>query len=153
MDVSGNLLCLYTATVEERDGSYVVELPEQEVELGDITAGETYRLAVLGTDADVESDVDPEAETAKRDGRASSSRPDERSDTRGSPSPPVEVGEERTVDIEGLGEQGDGIARVERGYVVIVPDTEVNERVTVEIEKVTENVGFASVIEREAYYQ
>ncbi|WP_117595487.1 MULTISPECIES: TRAM domain-containing protein [Haloprofundus] len=146
MDVSGDLLCLYTATVEEQDGSYVVELPEQEVELGELAAGETYRLAVLDTNADSEH-------AGNRDTAESSSHAGSRPDAQQPPSPPVEVGEQRTVDIEGLGEQGDGIARVERGYVVIVPDTEVNERVTVEIEKVTENVGFATVVEREAYYQ
>ncbi|WP_224270827.1 TRAM domain-containing protein [Haloprofundus salinisoli] len=145
MDVSGNLLCLCTATVEERNGSYVIELPDQEIELGDVTVGETYRVAVLGTNADTDY-------AATRDTAESSNRTGSQTDSQ-SPSPPVEVGEQRTVDIEGLGEQGDGIARVERGYVVIVPDTEVNERVTVEIEKVTENVGFATVVEREAYYQ
>ncbi|MFC6906734.1 TRAM domain-containing protein [Halalkalicoccus tibetensis] len=38
--------------------------------------------------------------------------------------PPVTEGNHRTVEIETIGEQGDGIARVERGYVVIVPDTD-----------------------------
>nr|WP_224450622.1 TRAM domain-containing protein [Haloprofundus salilacus] len=150
MDVSGNLLCLCTATIEEQDGSYVVELPEREIELGDIEPGDVYSLAVLSPEAGRESSASDGAR-ASTSGR--SVRPADSTSTRGSQSPPVEVGERRTVDIEGLGEQGDGIARVERGYVVIVPDTEVNERVTVEIEKVTENVGFATVVEREEYYQ
>ncbi|WP_224337466.1 TRAM domain-containing protein [Haloprofundus halobius] len=150
MDVSGDLLSLCTATVEERDGSYVVEVPEREVDLGTVEVGETYRLAVLSRERDVDRDAaDRERESAPN--RTADSTPAR--DTRGAESPPVDVGERRTVDIESLGEQGDGIARVERGYVVIVPDTEVNERVTVEIEKVTENVGFARVVEREAYYQ
>lgn len=62
--------------------------------------------------------------------------------------PPVSEGQTREVEIESLGDQGDGIAKVERGYVVIVPDTEVGERVTVRLDKVRENVGFAEVIKR-----
>ena len=65
----------------------------------------------------------------------------------------MEVGDQYIVDIEDIGEQGDGIARVERGYVVVVPDTELNERVTIEITKVTETVAFGEVLEREEYYQ
>ncbi|OYR81860.1 deoxyribonuclease, partial [Halorubrum sp. E3] len=45
------------------------------------------------------------------------------------------------------GDQGDGIAKVERGYVVIVPETSVGDRVTVEIQQVRENVAFADVVD------
>jgi predicted RNA-binding protein with TRAM domain len=62
--------------------------------------------------------------------------------------PPVDEGEQRTVEIEDIGNQGDGITRVERGFVVIVPETERGERVTVEITEVAENVAFAEVAER-----
>ncbi|ADJ16507.1 hypothetical protein C497_01520 [Halalkalicoccus jeotgali B3] len=50
--------------------------------------------------------------------------------------------------IDTLGDQGDGITRVKRGFVVIVPDAEPDEEVTVEIETVQSNVAFASVVER-----
>jgi len=72
---------------------------------------------------------------------------------RGPSEPPVEEGEQRTVEIEDLGDQGDGLARVERGFVVIVPDTEQGERVTVEITDVRENVAFAEVVKRFDYYE
>ena len=62
--------------------------------------------------------------------------------------PPVEVGERRTVEIESIGDQGDGITRVERGFVVSVSDTPLDERVTVEITTVRENVTFADVVDR-----
>ncbi len=39
------------------------------------------------------------------------------------------------------------------GYVVIVPETELNERVTIEITDMTETVAFGEVVKREAYYQ
>ena len=71
---------------------------------------------------------------------------------KGPPAPPVEEGETRTVEIENIGDQGDGITRVERGFVVIVPDTEQGERVAIEITDVRENVAFAEVVERVSYY-
>ena len=50
--------------------------------------------------------------------------------------------------IETTGDQGDGIAKVERGYVVIVPGGQPGDEPTVEIEQVQENVTFASIVER-----
>ena len=61
--------------------------------------------------------------------------------------PPVDVGETRDVEIDSIGDQGDGIAKIYRGYVVIVPDTEVGDRATVRIESAKENVAFADVFE------
>jgi predicted RNA-binding protein with TRAM domain len=72
---------------------------------------------------------------------------------RGPPKPPVEEGEQRTVEIEDIGDQGDGITRVERGFVVIVSDTDQGERVTIEITDIRENVAFAEVVERVSYYE
>ncbi|TKX52238.1 TRAM domain-containing protein, partial [Halorubrum sp. SS7] len=63
------------------------------------------------------------------------------------PQPPVEPGEMRYVEIEDLGKQGDGIARVERGYVIIVPDTEVGERVKIEVTEVKSNFAVGEVVE------
>jgi len=135
MDIPDQLHCLFSATVEERDESYVIEVPEQEVRLDGVQDGETYRVAVLPSPSDGDaSDTDTESERE-----------------RGPPKPPVEQGEQRTVEIEDIGDQGDGITRVERGFVVIVPDTEQGERVTVEITDVRENVAFAEVVERVSY--
>jgi len=137
MEISDQLHCLFSATVEEQGDSYVVEVPEQEVRLGDLQAGETYRVAVLPSPSNDEAnDTDTESQRE-----------------RGPPEPPVEQGEERTVEIEDLGDQGDGLARVERGFVVVVPDTEQGERVTIEITEVRETVAFAEVIERVSYYE
>lgn len=57
-------------------------------------------------------------------------------------------GETRVVEIEHLGDQGDGIAKVERGYVVIAPDTSIGDRVTAEIQQARETVAFADVVDR-----
>jgi len=137
MEISDQLRCLFSATVEEQDGSYIVEVPDQEVRLGDLQAGETYRVALLPSPSAQESD-----ETD------APSQPEQ-----GPQTPPVEEGEQRDVEIEDIGEQGDGITRVERGFVVIVPDTEQGERVNVEITDVRENVAFAEVVERVSYYE
>ena len=137
MEISEELRCLFSGKMEERDGSYVIEVPEQEVRLGELQADETYRVAVLpvpATNQTTNTDATPEPQHAPQ-------------------TPPVEKGEQRTVEIEDIGDQGDGITRVERGFVVIVPDTKQTERVTIEITDVRENVAFAEVVERVSYYE
>ncbi|WP_246988896.1 TRAM domain-containing protein [Halorientalis marina] len=136
MDIPDQLRCLFSATLEERDGSYIVEVPKREIQRGNIGQGGTYRVAVLpspstteAVDTDTRSQFEPEPQE-----------------------PPVTEGEQRTVEIEDIGDQGDGITRVERGFVVIVSDTEQGERVTIEITDVRENVAFADVVERISYY-
>jgi predicted RNA-binding protein with TRAM domain len=127
------LLCLFSAEVTRQNGSAVIEIPERELDVGDIRDGQTYRVGLYET--------------------ASSGR---ELDTQQSPSrtrqsdqqPPVEEGERIDVEIEDMGEEGDGIARVGPGYVVFVPDTEVGERVSIELTSVRDNVAFGEVVER-----
>jgi len=145
MEISDELRCLFTADVEQQDDTYLIEVPEQEVRLGDLQQGEAYRVAVLpcqsneeANDTGTGTDTDTKAEPERERGRSK---------------PPVEEGEQRTVEIEDIGEQGDGITRVERGFVLIVPDTELGERVTVAITDVRESVAFAEVVERVSYYE
>ncbi|WP_082356901.1 TRAM domain-containing protein [Halorubrum tropicale] len=136
MKISEELHCLFSGKIEDRDGSYVVEIPEQEVRLGGLQADETYRVAVLSAPTINENDTD------------ANPQPEQSTQT-----PPVEEGEQRTVEIEDIGDQGDGITRVDHGFVVIVPDTKQTERVTIEITDVRENVAFAEVVERISYYE
>ena len=137
MEIPDQLRSLFSAQVEYRDGDSVIEVPGREVELGDIQQGETYRVALFAVPSDEDTpESDPEPEQP-----------------RGPREPPVEEGEQRDVEIENIGDQGDGITRVERGFVVIVPDTEQGERVTVEITDVRENVAFAEVVSRLSYYE
>lgn len=65
----------------------------------------------------------------------------------------MEEGDIREVEIETVGDQGDGIARVDRGFVVIVPETGPGERVTIEITDVKETVAFGTVTERLDEYE
>ena len=132
MDIPAQLQCLFSASIEERKNSYVVEIPNQEIDLGSLRQDKTYRVAFLSAIADIETE--PPSSESHSEGKP--------------PEPPVEEGEQRTVDIENIGNKGDGITRVERGFVVIVPDTDVGERVTIEITDVSKNVAFADVVTR-----
>lgn len=62
---------------------------------------------------------------------------------------PVKEGEIYDVEIEGIGEKGDGIARV-NGYVIIVPNVQKGDKVKVKVNAVRGKVSFGEVIEGEA---
>jgi predicted RNA-binding protein with TRAM domain len=120
-----DIRCLFSAELRHTgDGAYVIDVPERELSLGMLDPHETYQVAVTSLTGESER-----------------------------PAAPVEVGDERTVEIETIGEQGDGIARVERGFVIIVPETDVGERVRVEVTDVKQSVAFATVLERISYYE
>jgi predicted RNA-binding protein with TRAM domain len=131
---SETLRCLFGGVVREDDGEYVFEIPAREVEADTLSVGEHYRFAVLDRSDDAESD----ASTVDRTSRQV---PEE-------PQPPVEIGEMRYVEIQDIGDQGDGIARVERGYVIIVPDADDGERVKIEVTDVKSNFAIARVVDR-----
>ncbi|WP_255192572.1 TRAM domain-containing protein [Natronobeatus ordinarius] len=135
MEISDKLLCLFSTDVSVEDDRYVIEVPRQEVETGDIDPDEVYRVALISRES-ADSDVSTSSSTTSR----RTSAPSE-------PQPPVEVGETRYVEIEDIGKQGDGIARVERGYVIIVPGAEVGERVKIEVSEVKSNFAVGEIIE------
>jgi predicted RNA-binding protein with TRAM domain len=140
MEISEELECLFSASITEQDGSYVIDVPERELQLGDLQEGETYRVALVSSPTQSKSEGTEQTETASQQEREQ-------------PEPPVEEGEIREVEIEDIGEQGDGITRVERGFVVIVPDTKESERVKIEVTDVRQSVAFAEVVERLSYYE
>jgi predicted RNA-binding protein with TRAM domain len=133
VEIPDSLRSLFTARVEERGGRYLIEVPQSEIEHEAALPGETYRVAILPTPEQATESRDTPTDTSDRDA--------------GPPDPPVDEGEVRDVTIESVGDQGDGIAKVERGYVVIVPDAKPGDQPTVEIEQVKENVAFARVID------
>ncbi len=59
--------------------------------------------------------------------------------------PPVQVGDEIEVEIESVGEKGDGLAKKD-GFVLFVPDAKQGDRVRVRITRVLQRVGFAEII-------
>lgn len=60
-------------------------------------------------------------------------------------SPPVEEGEKYEVEIEDIGKEGDGVAKVEN-FVVFVPDTDVGDQVEIEITRVLRTLAFGEVV-------
>lgn len=58
---------------------------------------------------------------------------------------PVKEGEIYDVEIEGVGEKGDGIGKV-KGYVVIVPNTQKGDNVKVRVTAVRGRVSFGEVV-------
>ena len=59
--------------------------------------------------------------------------------------PPVKVGEEIEVDIEAVGEKGDGIAKKD-GFVLFIPGVKEGDHVRIRVTKVLRKVGFAEVV-------
>jgi predicted RNA-binding protein with TRAM domain len=143
MEIPEQLACLYTAELTETEDSYTFTVPATEVEEGSVTPGETIRVAVLA-DNDVGDGSDSPDDTTEE--TASTARSE--TSTASQPEPPVSEGETRVVEIQDVGDQGDGITRVERGFVVIIPETDEGETVEIRIETVRPNVAFGTVIDR-----
>jgi predicted RNA-binding protein with TRAM domain len=132
MEISEKLLCLFSADVSEEGDRYVIEVPKREIDTGSVDPGETYRVALISSDSEERGQSDDESEEVP-----------------GEPQPPVEPGEIRYVEIEDIGKQGDGIARVERGYVIIVPGADIGERVKVEVTEVKSNFAVGEIIDED----
>jgi predicted RNA-binding protein with TRAM domain len=60
---------------------------------------------------------------------------------------PVKVGAEIDVRIEGVGEKGDGIAKVQ-GFVLFVPGVRAGDEVRIRVTRVLAKVGFAEVLSK-----
>ncbi|RDZ62665.1 hypothetical protein C5B90_16000 [Haloferax sp. Atlit-12N] len=157
-DISDSLRLLFETSVERDGDRYVVSIPSELVESGSISTEELYRVALLtspGTASTTEASAEPTA-AKTTDGRGISSgderepeasAPDSR-EARSQPrQPPVAEGDVRAVIIDTLGDQGDGIAKVERGFVIIVPGTEPGDRVEVEVTDVKQTVAFAEPVD------
>ena len=130
VDIPDRLEYLFTATIEKDDDSYHIEVPQDALDMGTVSAGETYRTVILGNSQLSESQSQQKQPSAES-----------------TPTPPVNTGDVREVTIETLGDQGDGIAKIERGYVLIVPGARPDDEVTVEVTDVRENFAFTTVYE------
>lgn len=139
IEIPDSLRSVFSAQLEERDGSYVVDIPTSEIEHDALAAEEMYRVAILAS----ESSTSQKTQQEQQQSAGQETTPT-------SDGPPVDEGEVRDVTIETIGDQGDGIAKVERGYVVIVPGGQPGDEPTVEIEQVKENVAFARIVESDS---
>ncbi|WP_435320996.1 TRAM domain-containing protein [Haloarchaeobius sp. TZWSO28] len=136
-EIPSSLRALFTAHIHQHDDSYVLEVPSSEINSGTLELGDKYRVALLESS----TTRNTTAETTRTRPDAQPIQSDEQS------GPPVEEGEIRDLTIETVGDKGDGIAKVERGYVVIVPDARPGDEPTVKIENVQENVAFAKILD------
>jgi predicted RNA-binding protein with TRAM domain len=133
MNISDDLLCLYSATIERQDDSYVLEVPEQEVQNGDLSDDDVYKVALIAAGLD---ETETTQDSVEREQPVESES-----------GPPVDEGDIRKVEIEGLGDQGDGVGKIAGGYVVIVPETEPGDTVTAKMETVRENFAIGEVVQ------
>lgn len=126
MEFPDGLRTLFTARIEGQGDDHVITVPERELRHGNLIDGAAYRIAIF-----------PPVEVTRPQQADSGS------------APPVSVGETLEVEIEDLGDKGDGIARIGPGYVIFVPETDVGDRVRIEITEAVDNFAFGSVIEAE----
>jgi len=142
-EIPDSLQALYETTLEERGDRYVVSVPKELVADSSLEPGDVYRVALMQSVANSEST----GSESTGDESADATTADKSASSRAtSQEPPVEEGEVRTVSIDTLGDQGDGIAKVERGFIVIVPGTQPGDRVDVEITDVKDSVAFAEAV-------
>ena len=137
-EIPDSLRLLFTADLQQREEKYIIEIPADQISTSDpaIKPGKQYRVAVIESHRAAENSSESEKSSTRRS-------------SENAQNPPVVEGEVRTVTIEALGDQGDGIAKVERGYVLIVPGGEPGDELTVRIDEARENVGFAQMISGE----
>jgi predicted RNA-binding protein with TRAM domain len=149
VEISDSLRLLFETSVETEDDRYVISIPKELLDDPPLQEDRTYRIALLPTlDSPTEHDSAP-GQNHQRTGPDVPRGSDESygGGTRSrSQQPPVEEGERRTVSIDTLGDQGDGIAKVERGFIIIVSGTQPGDEVDVEITHVKDSVAFAEPI-------
>ncbi|EMA23961.1 TRAM domain-containing protein [Haloarcula marismortui] len=140
MRVDDSLISMFHSTLttgSDTDES-LVEIPDSEIETGPLSEGETYRIAILGPIEDGNNSVTdtPSSELSSPTATTSGSENCQY---------PVSEGQKVTLEIEDMGDEGDGIAKV-NGYAVIVPDATVGEEVTVRISNTRSSHAFAEPV-------
>ena len=129
VEIPDSLRSMFTGQIQESEDELILEIPKEEIDQRTISPRHTYRIALL-------------APTATPPDETNSGQTDKRRNL----NPPVSEGDICDVTIEDLGSKGDGIARVERGFVVIVPGVSPGDEPTVEIQRVNESVAFATIV-------
>jgi predicted RNA-binding protein with TRAM domain len=143
MRIPEALQTVFSASPSQDDGDFVIKLPRQEIEAGALDPEDTYRIGIYELpergqpqDNNDSSSVSPNGGGPSKAGSGSHE----------SLSPPVEEGEMLMVTIESTGDEGDGIAKTDEGYTVIVPDTNPGDKVEVKVTNVKKQYAFAKVV-------
>lgn len=129
----------FSSTVEERGSRYVLEIPRSAVSPDQVDGGLVYRVALFAEGADTEGELERADESSGAEDQS------ENGDS-GQPTPPVEQGDTRRVTILSNGRQGDGIAKIDGGFVIFVSGAEVGDEVLAQIAEVEGTYAHAEVI-------
>lgn len=121
MDIPDDVLTIFSTEIDAGRPA-TIDVPDNELEIGNLSEGGRYRIAVLPPVNDPSTSNEGHPTTIQE--------------------PPVEVGDELEVEIEDIGDKEDGIARIGPGYVIFVSNTEVGDRVSIEITEARENFAF-----------
>lgn len=144
MEFLDSLLCMFTSRVKGRNISYILDIPEQEIEAGSLEEGKRYKVALFEAgEVGSAEDTGSNASGFTSQPSGTQQRPDKSTEL---DQPPVDEGEIREVEIEDIGEKGDGIARIPPGYVVFVQKTSPGDRVRIKITEARDNFAFAEVV-------
>lgn len=126
MQENRSLLCKLTTEIEYdgKEDRYVVEIPDSEIELGSVDPTGAVQMLLY------EIESTGQQRTVEQQSQELN--------------PPVEEGDTVSVVIEGIGDEGDGIAKVD-GFVVIVPGehAQVGRELDVEITKIADKKTYA----------
>lgn len=145
MTDSQNMLSVFASAIKEEDGEYYIEVPSNEIEHGPLNEGEDIQVVIQEQEGTVS--IQGQGNQHQHSGGGSRNRSRNGGRNTSQNQQPVDVGDVKRVNIESIGDQGDGIARVDRGYVLIIPDTEVGDEAKVRVTNVNENYADAEVVE------
>jgi predicted RNA-binding protein with TRAM domain len=148
--VPDNLQCLFSTEVDIQEGALTIEVPEDEVTVGGIDPGTKYRVAILESEQQLGDNMTTASSggNTRADGVSSDNDCSQTEKQSGPLQPPVKEDETLYVEIETTGDQGDGIAYTDNGFVIFVPDTHPGETVAIKITDVHDSHAFGSVIKR-----
>lgn len=145
MTDSQNMLSVFASAIKEEDEEYYIEVPSNEIKHGPLNEGEDIQVVIREQEGNVavqgQGNQGQRSETGSRNHSRNGGRNTSQNQQ------PVSEGDVKRVEIESMGDQGDGIARVDRGYVLIIPDTEIGDDAKVRVTNVNENYADAEVIE------
>ena len=146
------LQALFTGNIakDTESGEYHLSIPEAEVEQGSLDTDEPYKVAVLDPTDETPSEATPTSSETQQHNSPNASRSassPHRSQSQNGSEPPISEGETVTdVTIESLGEEGDGVATVGDGFVLIIEDVDVGDTVDVHIDTVLSTVAFGTPV-------
>lgn len=127
--------------VAEEEGRYIVEIPSTVQEADVVDAGATFRVALISNEPGAIQNSNTDGDHGNAAGSSGSGSAATRT-------APVSVDETLSVTITADGARGDGVAKVNGGFVVFVPETSVGDEVLIRVTEVKGTYAQAEVIKR-----